>query len=61
YAEGEREAVRDRVQAAGGVQRCLDAAAEYAERAKACLSESGDAATRQLMADLADFSARRTH
>ncbi|MDQ6971446.1 MAG: polyprenyl synthetase family protein, partial [Mariprofundaceae bacterium] len=46
YAEGEREAVRDRVQAAGGVQRCLDAAAEYAERAKACLSESGDAATR---------------
>jgi len=61
YAEGEREVVRDRVQAAGGVQRCLDAASEYAERAKACLPESGDAATRQLMADLADFSARRSH
>jgi len=61
YAEGEREAVRDRVQAAGGVQRCLDAAAEYAERAKVCLPESGDPAIRQLMSDLADFSARRTH
>jgi len=61
YAEGEREKVRDAVQAAGGVQRCLDAAAEYAERAKSCLPEFGDAGIRQLMADLADFSARRTH
>ena len=61
YAEGEREAVRDAVHAAGGVERCLEAAQEYAERAKACLPESGDPAIRQLMADLADFSARRTH
>jgi len=61
YVKGEREAVRDAVQAAGGVERCLEAAAEYAERAKACLPESGDAAIRSLMADLADFSARRTH
>ena len=61
YAKGEREAVRDAVQAAGGVERCLAAAAEYAERAKSCLPEPADAETRRLMADLADFSARRTH
>jgi len=61
YAEDEREAVRDAVHAAGGVERCLEAAQEYAERAKACLPDSGDSSIRQLMADLADFSARRTH
>ena len=61
YADGEREAVRDAVHSAGGVERCLEAAQEYAERAKACLPDSGGPAIRQLMADLADFSARRTH
>ncbi len=61
YAEGERDAVRGAVQAAGGVEHCLAAAQQYAERAKACLPESGDADIRHLMADLAGFSARRTH
>ncbi len=59
YAKGEREAVRHAVHAAGGVERCLAAAAEYADRAKSCLPVSGDPVVRQLMADLADFSARR--
>jgi len=61
YAEGEREAVRSAVQAAGGVEHCLAAAQQYAERANACLPESSDTEICRLMADLADFSARRTH
>jgi len=61
YSDGEREAVRDAVQAAGGVEHCLAAAQQYAERASACLPESGDPELLGLMADLADFSARRTH
>ncbi len=61
YAGNEREAVRDLVHQEGGIDRCLVAAQKYAERAKLALPEAADAGIRQLMAELADFSARRTH
>jgi len=61
YAEGERDAVRSAVHAAGGVEHCLTAAQQYAERANVCLPETSDTEICRLMADLADFSARRTH
>ncbi len=61
YAEGEREKVRDAVLKVGGVERCLTAAQEYAERAKRALPETENSEIGQLMAELADFSARRTH
>jgi len=61
YADGERQAVRDLVQQAGGVERCLNTAQEYAERAKAALPEAANNEIRRLMAELADFSARRSH
>jgi len=59
YAEDERQTVRDLVQQAGGVERCLTTAQEYAERAKAALPEAANNEIRRLMAELADFSARR--
>ncbi|MDQ6988072.1 MAG: polyprenyl synthetase family protein [Mariprofundaceae bacterium] len=61
YADGERKKVRDTVLSVGGVERCLAAAQEYAERAKRALPETGNREIGQLMAELADFSARRTH
>ncbi|MDX8392207.1 MAG: polyprenyl synthetase family protein [Mariprofundaceae bacterium] len=61
YAEGEREYVRDVVLKAGGVDRCLAAAQEYAERAKQALPTAVNSEIRQLMADLADFSASRAY
>jgi octaprenyl-diphosphate synthase len=61
YAEGEREKVRQAVNDAGGVKRCLETAAEYAVRAKRALPEHGDTGVLRLLAELADFSARRSY
>ena len=61
YQDGEREEVRDMVRAAGGVARCLEAAREYAVRARHALPDDGDARVKRLLADLADFSAERGH
>jgi len=61
YAEGEREMVRRAVNDAGGVNRCLMVALEYAGRAKHALPGHGDAQMLQLLAELADFSARRSY
>jgi len=62
YAGNDREAVRDAVCSAGGVEHCLAAALQYAERAKTWLSDiGGNDEIRHLMGDLADFSARRVH
>ncbi len=61
YAEGERDLVRRAVNDAGGVDRCLAVAREYAGRAKRALPDHGDARVLQLLAELADFSARRSY
>ncbi|MDX8401327.1 MAG: polyprenyl synthetase family protein [Mariprofundaceae bacterium] len=57
--EAERGWVRERVRATGGVEFAMRRAADYTARAKRCLPEDGDAAVRTLLAELADFSARR--
>ena len=59
YADGDREWVRARVRAQRGEIFCMEKAKAYAERAKALLPGNADAAMLGLMADLADFSARR--
>jgi len=61
YAEGEREMVRRAVNDAGGVNRCLMVAREYAERAKHTLPVHGNAQMLRLLAELADFSAQRSY
>jgi len=61
YADGEREAVRRAVDAAGGIDRCLVTALEYAERAKGALPVEEDTEVRRLLAALADFSAKRPY
>jgi len=61
YAEGEREMVRRSVNDAGGVNRCLAAAQEYAGRAKQALPDHGDTQILRLLAELAEFSARRAY
>jgi len=60
YAEGDREWVRNRVATAGGIEFCMQRAADYAERAKSLLADAGDPALRALLCELADFSARRS-
>jgi len=59
YAEGDREWVRDRVAARKGSEYAMQRAADYAERAKKALPEGGDNGIRTLLAELADFSAKR--
>jgi len=61
YAEGEREQVRQAVNDAGGVKRCLETAEQYAMRAKDALPEHGDEQILRLLSDLADFSAQRSY
>jgi len=60
YAEGEREQVRQAVNDAGGVKRCLATAEQYAMRAKDALPEHGDEQILRLLSELADFSAQRS-
>lgn len=61
YEEGDREWVRKRVEAQGGSEYAMKRASDYAERAKAALPEFGDPEMRNLLAELADFSARRPY
>jgi len=59
YEEGDREWVRERVEAQCGADYAMKRAADYAERAKAVLPDFGDSEIRDLLAELADFSAKR--
>ncbi|NOR73360.1 MAG: octaprenyl-diphosphate synthase, partial [Mariprofundaceae bacterium] len=47
--------------AGGGADYTMQCAADYAERAKKALPGFGDAAIFELLADLADFSAKRPY
>ncbi|MDX8376825.1 MAG: polyprenyl synthetase family protein, partial [Mariprofundales bacterium] len=63
YADDDRQWLRERVIAAGGIDFCLDTAASYAKRSKlalADLSETYNADIYHLLGELADFSAKRT-
>jgi octaprenyl-diphosphate synthase len=59
YEGDDRDWVRERVEAGGGVDYTMQCAADYAERAKKALPGFGDAEIFELLADLADFSAKR--
>ncbi|MFC1542578.1 polyprenyl synthetase family protein [Pseudomonadota bacterium] len=59
YEEGDREWVRVRVEAEGGINYAMQRAADYAERAKAALPDFGDSEIHALLGELADFSAKR--
>jgi octaprenyl-diphosphate synthase len=59
YEEGDREWVRERIEAEGGSDYAMQRAADYAERAKHALPDFGDSDIRQLLGELADFSAKR--
>ncbi len=62
YAEeSERDWVRQRVAAQHGADHAMGRARDYAERAKKLLPEHGDVKIRELLAELADFSARRPY
>ncbi|MDX8410757.1 MAG: polyprenyl synthetase family protein [Mariprofundaceae bacterium] len=61
YAEGEREWVRRIVQEKGGVDYCRSVAGNYAERAKQGLPQGVDSEVREILAELADFSALRLY
>ncbi|MDT8376767.1 MAG: polyprenyl synthetase family protein [Mariprofundaceae bacterium] len=61
YQAGDREWVRERVEAEGGADYAMQRAADYAARARAALSGSGDPEIRRLLAELADFSAKRPY
>jgi len=61
YEGDDRQWVRERVAAQGGSEYAMQRAADYAGRAKALLPDNTDAELRQLLADLADFSAHRPY
>jgi len=61
YEQGDRVWVRERVAAQGGSEFAMRRASDYAERAKHLLPDHADAKIRQLLADLADFSAHRPY
>jgi len=61
YEEGDREWVRERVEAQGGAEYAMKRAIDYAERAKEALPDFGDVKIRNLLARLADFSAKRPY
>jgi len=61
YEGDDRQWVRERVAAQGGSDYAMQRAADYAGRAKALLPDNTDAELRQLLADLADFSAHRPY
>ncbi len=61
YEAGDREWVRERVQAQGGPEHAMQRARDYAERAKSLLPADGDGEILALLAELADFSARRPY
>jgi len=59
YEDGDREWVREHVAAQNGSDFAMARAKDYAERAKQLLPAHADSEIRQLLADLADFSAHR--
>ncbi|MDX8389442.1 MAG: polyprenyl synthetase family protein [Mariprofundaceae bacterium] len=59
YQGDDREWLQKRVERAGGVERCLQEAKSYAERAKSMLPTVGNQDAYQLLEALADFSAAR--
>ncbi len=61
YEAGDREWVRERVEAQGGSEYTMQRAVDYAERAKRALPESGNDEIHQILAELADFSAKRPY
>jgi len=61
YEQGDRVWVREHVAAQGGSEFAMRRASDYAERAKHLLPDHADAKIRQLLADLADFSAHRPY
>jgi len=61
YEDGDREWVRERVAAQNGSGFAMARAKDYAERAKRLLPKEADDEIRQLLADLADFSAHRPY
>jgi len=61
YEEGDREWVRERVVAQDGTGFAMDRAKDYAQRAKGLLPETAEVEVRNLLAELADFSAHRPY
>ncbi|MDX8384099.1 MAG: polyprenyl synthetase family protein [Ghiorsea sp.] len=64
YVEGDRAWVRERVLKHGGTEYAMLRANDYANRAKSLLPQHLDAeqqAIKQLLCDLADFSAQRSY
>ncbi len=59
--DDERDWVRERVAAEQGSEHAMGRARDYAERAKKLLPQHGDTAIRDLLAEMADFSARRPY
>ncbi|MDQ6988722.1 MAG: polyprenyl synthetase family protein [Mariprofundaceae bacterium] len=60
YQGDDRSWVRQRVLQYGGADYAMQRAQEYADRAKKCLPNTTNTTIRQLLCDLADFSAQRT-
>jgi octaprenyl-diphosphate synthase len=61
YEDGDRAWVRDRVHQYGGTEYTMLKAKIYAERAAALLPDVGDKNIKQLLCDLANFSAHRMY
>lgn len=61
YEDGDREWVREHVAAQDGTGYAMRQANNYASRAKQLLPTNADANIRQLLAELADFSAHRPY
>jgi len=61
YQDDDKQWVRDRVAAQGGALFAMQRAKDYAQRAKSLLPDHGDAEVRNLLAELADFSAHRPY
>lgn len=59
YEEGDREWVRERVLSLGGAECAMQRAADYAGRARALLPDDANREIASLLAELADFSAKR--
>jgi len=60
YQGDDRLWVRQRVLQHGGAAYAMQRAQDYADRAKKCLPETANPSIRQLLCDLADFSAQRS-
>jgi octaprenyl-diphosphate synthase len=61
YEDGDREWVREHVAAQDGTGYAMRQASNYASRAKQLLPTDADAEIRQLLAELAEFSAHRPY